>query len=115
MSARSSPSLTDVGFTIPAGSPPYWVGEAMGSADYIDLERTPKKLAKTIRTIANNAVHLAKLLPATGSGTLGHFPQPDPAEPPACQPAATRGSTRRAFRRAHPYISRPPIAVAAPT
>ena len=38
-------ALTDVGFTIPAGSPPYWVGEAMGSINYIDLERTPKKIA----------------------------------------------------------------------
>jgi multimeric flavodoxin WrbA len=55
-------ALTDVGFTIPGGSPPYWVGEAMGSTNYIDLERTPKKLAQTIRTIASNAVHLARLL-----------------------------------------------------
>ena len=55
-------ALTDVGFTIPAGSPPYWVGEAMGSVDYRDLARTPKKVAGTIKTIASNAVHLAKLL-----------------------------------------------------
>ncbi len=55
-------SLTDVGFTVPAGSPPYWVGEAMGSVDYKDLKRTPKKVASTIKTIASNAAHLAKLL-----------------------------------------------------
>jgi len=55
-------ALTDVGFTIPGGSPPYWVGEAMGSIDYIDLERTPKKVSATIKTIASNAVHLAGLL-----------------------------------------------------
>lgn len=54
--------LTDVGFTIPGGSPPYWVGEAMGSVDYKDLDRTPKKLGDTIKTIASNAVHLATLL-----------------------------------------------------
>ncbi len=55
-------ALTDVGFTIPGGSPPYWVGEAMGSVDYKDLDRTPKKLGDTIKTIASNAVHLATLL-----------------------------------------------------
>ena len=55
-------ALTDVGFTIPGASPPYWVGEAMGSTDYQDLERTPRKVAETIRTIASNAAHLARLL-----------------------------------------------------
>ena len=55
-------ALTDVGFTIPGASPPYWVGEAMGSTDYQDLERTPKKVAETLKTIASNAAHLARLL-----------------------------------------------------
>jgi len=55
-------ALADVGFTIPGGSPPYWVGEAMGSVDYIDLAHTPKKVSDTIRTIASQAAHLAKLL-----------------------------------------------------
>ena len=55
-------ALTDVGFTVPGASPPYWVGEAMGSTDYQDLERTPKKVAETVRTIASNAAHLAQLL-----------------------------------------------------
>ena len=55
-------ALADVGFTVPGASPPYWVGEAMGSTDYQDLERTPKKVAETIRTIASNAAHLARLL-----------------------------------------------------
>ena len=55
-------ALTDVGFTIPGASPPYWVGEAMGSTDYQDLERTPRKVAETVRTIASNAAHLAQLL-----------------------------------------------------
>jgi multimeric flavodoxin WrbA len=52
-------ALTDVGFTIPAGSPPYWVREAMGGVDCNDLPRTPKKVDDTIKTIASNAVHLA--------------------------------------------------------
>ena len=55
-------ALTDVGFTIAGGTPPYWVGEAMGDVNYIDLEQTPKKLVDTIRTIASNAAHLATLL-----------------------------------------------------
>ena len=49
---------------IPGGSPPYWVGEAMGSVDYKDLEQTPDKVAETIATIASNAVHLARVLQA---------------------------------------------------
>ncbi|MEO8808906.1 MAG: NADPH-dependent oxidoreductase, partial [Rhodanobacter sp.] len=55
-------ALADVGFTIPGGSSAYWVGEAMGSVNYVDLDRTPKALADTIKTIASNASHLAKLL-----------------------------------------------------
>ncbi len=55
-------ALADVGFTIPAGSSAYWVGEAMSSVNYVDLERTPKPLADTIKTLASNAAHLAKLL-----------------------------------------------------
>ena len=55
-------ALTDVGFTIPGGTPPYWVGEAMGSIDYIDLAQTPDKVAETIRTIASQAAHLAQVL-----------------------------------------------------
>lgn len=57
-------ALADVGFTIPAGSSAYWVGEAMGSVNYKDLERTPEKLAGTIKTPACNAAHLAALLKA---------------------------------------------------
>jgi multimeric flavodoxin WrbA len=55
-------ALADVGFTIPGGSSAYWVGEAMSSKNYIDLDRTPKKVASTIKTLASNAAHLAALL-----------------------------------------------------
>lgn len=55
-------ALADVGFSIPGGSSAYWVGEAMGSVNYIDLARTPPKLARTIKTLACNAAHLATLL-----------------------------------------------------
>lgn len=54
--------LTDVGFTIPGGSSAYWVGEAMGDTNYKDLETTPEPVAEAIRTLACNAVHLARLL-----------------------------------------------------
>ena len=60
--AQSHQALADVGFTIPAGGHPYWVGEAMGEGDYIDLDETPEKVAQTIRTVAANAAHLARLL-----------------------------------------------------
>ena len=55
-------ALADVGFTIPGGSNTYWVGEAMGSKNYKDLKQTPKKVAEATKTLASNAVHLAKLL-----------------------------------------------------
>lgn len=65
VSAELYQGLTDVGFTIPAGSPAYWVGEAMGDKDYKDLPKTPEKLASTIKTLSANAVHLAGLLQAS--------------------------------------------------
>lgn len=63
-SAELYQGLVDVGFTVPAGGPPYWVGEAMGSVDYKDLDDTPKGVADSITTIASNAVHLARVLQA---------------------------------------------------
>ena len=63
-------ALADVGFTIPGGSSAYWVGAAMSSVNYVDLDRTPKPLAETIKTQAGNAAHLAKL--------LKQHPYPDP-------------------------------------
>lgn len=55
-------ALNDVGFTIPAAGACYWVGEAMGSTDYQDLEKTPEKVEQTAAMLAANAVHLAALL-----------------------------------------------------
>ena len=62
VSAELYQGLTDVGFTVPGGSPAYWVGEAMGDVNYKDLKQTPEKLASTIKTLSANAVHLAGLL-----------------------------------------------------
>lgn len=54
--------LNDVGFTLPANSCTYWVGEAMGSTDFKDLPATPDKVVQTTRVLAQNCVHLARLL-----------------------------------------------------
>lgn len=58
-------SLNDVGWTIPAIAACYWVGEAMGSVDFKDLEHTPRKVTETAGMVAANAAHLAGLLKAS--------------------------------------------------
>ena len=63
-------ALNDVGFTVPANAATYWVGEAMGSTDYQDLDETPEKTAGTTKTLAANAAHLARLL------TEANYPAP---------------------------------------
>ncbi|MER9302135.1 NAD(P)H-dependent oxidoreductase [Mesorhizobium sp. M0293] len=55
-------ALNDVSFTIPANGGVYWVGEAMGDVNYVDLPKTPKKVAVMIEMAASNAAHLAALL-----------------------------------------------------
>jgi multimeric flavodoxin WrbA len=54
--------LNDVGFTIAASGSVYWVGEAMGSVDYNQLDETPEAVANSLRMTASSAVHLARLL-----------------------------------------------------
>jgi multimeric flavodoxin WrbA len=55
-------ALNDTGWTIPAAAACYWVGEAMGSTDFKDLEQTPDKVRETAAMVASNAAHLAGLL-----------------------------------------------------
>lgn len=55
-------ALADVGFTIPAGGPTYWVGEAMANRDYKDLADAPEAVANATRMLCRNALHLARLL-----------------------------------------------------
>ena len=55
-------ALNDVGFTVPANAGIYWVGEAMGSVNYADLDEIPQKVRSTIGLAASNAVHLAHFL-----------------------------------------------------
>ena len=68
--ADMTQGLSDIGFTVPAQAGTYWVGEAMQTVDYQDLEAVPAKVAATTTGAARNAVHLARLLRA----------QPYPAE-----------------------------------
>lgn len=58
-------ALGDVGFTIPPNAQAYWVGEAMGSVDFDDLDEVPEKVRQTAADVARNAVHLASLLAAS--------------------------------------------------
>ncbi|MCB1014847.1 MAG: NAD(P)H-dependent oxidoreductase [Acidimicrobiales bacterium] len=55
-------ALADVGFTIPANGQAYWVGPAMGSTDFQDLDEVPDKVRSTASTAVANGVHLARLL-----------------------------------------------------
>jgi multimeric flavodoxin WrbA len=55
-------ALLEVGFSAPPGGVTYWVGEAMGSKNYIDLPSTPKAVADWTPMLASNAAHLARLL-----------------------------------------------------
>ncbi len=55
-------ALNDEGWTIPAASASYWVGEAMQKTDLKDLERMPDKVIETAKMVASNAAHLARLL-----------------------------------------------------
>lgn len=55
-------ALNDTGWTIPAVAACYWVGEAMGSTDFKDLEQRPEKVSQTAAMVASNAAHLAGLL-----------------------------------------------------
>ena len=62
ITAQLYQGLSDVGFTLPSQGGTYWVGEAMQTVDYRDLEETPEAVASTTATLARNAVHLARLL-----------------------------------------------------
>jgi multimeric flavodoxin WrbA len=62
VSAEVYQALNDVGFTIPANAVAYWVGEAMGSTNFVDLEEVPEVVIRSVQMLARNAAHLARLL-----------------------------------------------------
>jgi len=55
-------ALNDVGFTVAANAGCYWVGEAMGDVNYIDLKKIPDKVRQALEMAASNTAHLARLL-----------------------------------------------------
>lgn len=59
-------ALAVLGFSIPAGGYNYWVGEAMHKVDYKDLDKAPENVASNNKSVATNAVHLARLLKNEG-------------------------------------------------
>ena len=69
--AAMAQSLNDVGWTIPAASACYWVGEAMNKKDFKDLPEVPEVTRKTAQMVASNAVHLAQLLKSQPYPALG--------------------------------------------
>ncbi|WP_259130105.1 flavodoxin family protein [Rhizobium sp. BK661] len=62
VSAELFQALNDIGFTIPANALSYWVGEAMGSVNFVDLAKVPAAVTKMVETLARNSVHVANLL-----------------------------------------------------
>lgn len=55
-------ALNDIGFTIPANGCTYWNSEAMNPKDYLELDGPPAAVDSANKTLAANAVHLARLL-----------------------------------------------------
>jgi multimeric flavodoxin WrbA len=62
VSAEIYQALNDVGFTIPASAVAYWVGEAMGSVNFVDLPSVPDVVTTAVKMLARNTAHLAGLL-----------------------------------------------------
>lgn len=62
VSAEIYQALNDVGFTIPANAVAYWVGEAMGSVNFVDLKKVPDVVTEAVAMLARNTAHLARLL-----------------------------------------------------
>ena len=62
VSAELYQALSDTGWTLPAEATCYWVGEAMGKADFNQLPQIPDKVQETAAKAASNAAHLARLL-----------------------------------------------------
>ena len=62
VSAELFQALNDVGFTIPANAVAYWLGEAMGSKNFVDLDETPDAVKTMISMLVRNTVHVAELL-----------------------------------------------------
>jgi len=65
VSADVYQALNDVGFTIPANAVAYWVGEAMGSTNFVDLKAVRDAVTTMVDMLVRNTAHLAGLLKAS--------------------------------------------------
>jgi multimeric flavodoxin WrbA len=63
--AECAQALNDTGFSLAANAGTYWVGQAMQTTDYRDLDPEPEKTTSATETAVANAVHLARLLKAS--------------------------------------------------
>jgi multimeric flavodoxin WrbA len=61
-SAHLFQALNDTGWTLASGAIAYWVGEAMGKVDFVDLDPVPEKVSSSAKSAASAAAHLAQLL-----------------------------------------------------
>jgi multimeric flavodoxin WrbA len=64
-SAELYQALNDVGFTLAPAALTYWVGEAMGDKNYVELEHVPRKTAEATEMMVLNTLHLANVLKAS--------------------------------------------------
>ncbi|MGF9694611.1 flavodoxin family protein [Rhizobium sp. 0TCS1.26] len=62
VSAQLYQALNDVGFTLAPNAIAYWVGQAMESTNFVDLPEVPDAVSSTVKMLARNTVHLARLL-----------------------------------------------------
>ncbi len=59
-------ALNDTGFSVAPNAGTYWVGQAMQTTDYQDLDPSPEETTSATRSAVANAVHLARLLQGDG-------------------------------------------------
>jgi multimeric flavodoxin WrbA len=64
VSAELFQALNDVGFSIAPNAVSYWVGHAMGSTDFRDLDEIPDTVTSAARMVVESTAHLAGLLAA---------------------------------------------------
>jgi multimeric flavodoxin WrbA len=65
VSAELFQALNDVGFSIAPNAVSYWVGEAMSSTDFRDLDEIPETVASAAKMVVETSAHLARLLTDT--------------------------------------------------
>jgi multimeric flavodoxin WrbA len=59
-------ALNDTGFSLAPNAGTYWVGQAMQTTDYKDLDPSPEETTSATESAVANALHLARLLRDSG-------------------------------------------------